>query len=148
MIEEAATMEVQQFDEKLAAIAEEAEALKDLRTEMILEIGEKAYAELSGRPELAELVARIAEVEEKAEGLRQQEEELAAEKAQFEREEKERIARRTCIKCKALNPEDAKFCEECGQGLGILPREYCKNCSTMNPPGLKFCGECGTKLDD
>jgi len=141
-------MTEQQFDEKLAALEEEAESLNDLRTELVLEIGEKAYAELSGRPELAELVAKIAEVEEKAGYLKQQQVELAEEKALFEKEEKERIARRTCIKCRAVNPEDAKFCEECGQGLGILPREYCTNCGTMNPTGLKFCGECGTKLDE
>ena len=138
----------QQFDERLAAIKGEAEGLKDLRAEIIVEIGEKALAELSGSPELAELAAKVAEVDEKADNLKRQEEEVLAEKAQFEKEEKERIAKRTCIKCKALNPEDARFCEECGQELGILPREFCRNCSTMNPTGLKFCGECGSKLDE
>ena len=140
-------MAEQQFDERLAAIKGEAEGLKDLRAEIIVEIGEKALAELSGSPELAELAAKVAEVDDKADSLKQQEEDVLAEKAQFEREEKERIAKRTCIKCKALNPEDARFCEECGQELGILPREFCRNCSTMNPAGLKFCGECGSKLD-
>ena len=141
-------MAEQQFDEKLAAIREEAEALGTLRTEIILEIGEKALAELADRPELTELKAKIDEVDEKREALKQQEEELAMEKEQFEREERERIALRTCIKCKAVNPEDARFCETCGQELGILPREYCRSCCSMNPPGLKFCGECGSKLEE
>ena len=147
-IEEAAMMAGQQFDEKLAAIRAEAEALKGLRAEIIAEIGEKALAELSDRPEIAELVAKVSGADEKAEGLKKKEEELAQEKLEFERAERERIAKRTCIRCKALNPEDARFCEGCGQELGVLPREYCKNCGTMNPPGLKFCGECGTKLGD
>jgi RNA polymerase subunit RPABC4/transcription elongation factor Spt4 len=137
-----------EINEKLAAVKEEMESLVEQRPQIILEIGEKALAELKGAPELAELVAKIDEIEEKTKDLIEQEQALLVEKEQFEREEKEKLVKRTCKNCKTVNPEDARFCEECGTEVGILPREYCKTCGTLNPSGLKFCGECGVRLDD
>jgi len=47
-----------------------------------------------------------------------------------------------CPKCQFDNPQDAKFCNECGNKLEIA----CSACSKMNPLGSKFCNECGHSL--
>jgi len=47
-----------------------------------------------------------------------------------------------CPKCQFDNPEDAKFCNECGNKLEIA----CSSCGKINPVGSKFCNECGHKI--
>ena len=47
-----------------------------------------------------------------------------------------------CANCNAQNPDDAKFCLECGAAL----TRKCSRCGAQNPPGAKFCGECGLRL--
>jgi class 3 adenylate cyclase len=48
-----------------------------------------------------------------------------------------------CPKCQSNNPEEAKFCNECGNSLEIT----CPKCGKANPPGSKFCNGCGQKLE-
>ena len=48
-----------------------------------------------------------------------------------------------CSKCQTENPENLKFCGECGAKL----EKICPNCNSSNPPQFKFCGECGTPLE-
>jgi class 3 adenylate cyclase/tetratricopeptide (TPR) repeat protein len=48
-----------------------------------------------------------------------------------------------CTKCRFENPEEAKFCIECGR-----PIEFqCLNCGAATPRDGKFCMACGHKLD-
>lgn len=47
-----------------------------------------------------------------------------------------------CLNCSFQNPDDAKFCQNCGQPL----ERICKNCGTLNAPTAKFCKNCGTNL--
>jgi len=42
-----------------------------------------------------------------------------------------------CLKCLHENPDDAKFCNGCGQKL----ESVCVKCGKANPPGSKFCNE-------
>jgi predicted ATPase/class 3 adenylate cyclase len=47
-----------------------------------------------------------------------------------------------CASCGFDNPEEMKFCGECGVSL-----EYrCPQCGFASPPGFRFCGACGTAL--
>ena len=48
----------------------------------------------------------------------------------------------TCPRCQARNPEDARFCEECGARLTLA----CPQCGAEISPGKKFCRACGTAL--
>jgi class 3 adenylate cyclase len=48
----------------------------------------------------------------------------------------------TCPRCQAQNPEDARFCEECGARLMLA----CPQCGAEISPGKKFCRACGTAL--
>ncbi len=49
-----------------------------------------------------------------------------------------------CPKCQTENPEEWKFCRECGENLLLV----CPRCEHKNLPGDKFCGECGIKLEE
>ena len=141
-------MSMQEFENKLAAIKEEALALRNRRPGLLSELGEKALPSLRDNKEFADLAEEIDELDRKIESLGKDEEELLKKKGQYEKEEKERLLKCTCPQCKTVNPEDARFCEECGTPVGSLPREYCEACGMVNPAGLKFCGECGAKLPD
>ncbi len=47
-----------------------------------------------------------------------------------------------CPQCHAENPEQAKFCLECGAKL----QAGCPQCGAALPPAAKFCFECGARL--
>src|SRR3954470_1961460 len=47
-----------------------------------------------------------------------------------------------CLSCGSDNPEETKFCIECG--VALKPR--CPQCGAKNLSRAKFCGECGTPL--
>jgi len=49
-----------------------------------------------------------------------------------------------CPNCRFENPENMKFCGECGANL----ERICPKCRFSNPPQFKFCGECGQKLEN
>jgi class 3 adenylate cyclase/predicted ATPase len=49
-----------------------------------------------------------------------------------------------CPNCGFDNPEEMKFCGECGTPLQLQHR--CTRCGFENPPRFKFCGACGTPL--
>ena len=48
-----------------------------------------------------------------------------------------------CPKCRFENPEDAKFCNECGTQLELV----CPECGKANAPKSKFCNECGNVIE-
>jgi class 3 adenylate cyclase/tetratricopeptide (TPR) repeat protein len=48
-----------------------------------------------------------------------------------------------CPKCASENPEDKKFCDECGAKLLFT----CPQCNAPIAPGKKFCGDCGHSLE-
>ncbi len=47
-----------------------------------------------------------------------------------------------CPKCQSENPEDARFCNGCGQNLELA----CPECGKVNPPASSFCNGCGHDL--
>ncbi|KKL72390.1 hypothetical protein LCGC14_2085370, partial [marine sediment metagenome] len=51
-----------------------------------------------------------------------------------------------CPSCGRENPEDVKFCGECGTAL--KSDAPCSRCGFTNPPGVKFCHECGQGLTE
>ena len=63
-----------------------------------------------------------------------------------EKVEKDALAGRTCSQCGYENPEGTKFCQECGNKLGMT-KMVCPSCGQENSLGTKFCGGCGTRLE-
>ncbi len=49
-----------------------------------------------------------------------------------------------CPNCSFDNPDDKKFCGECGARM----EQICPECHSPNPSRSKFCGECGHPLTE
>ncbi|HET8526623.1 MAG TPA: adenylate/guanylate cyclase domain-containing protein [Actinomycetota bacterium] len=49
---------------------------------------------------------------------------------------------RRCLVCGAGNPDDARFCVECGSSLADL----CDRCGAELPPAVHFCPACGARV--
>jgi hypothetical protein len=47
-----------------------------------------------------------------------------------------------CPSCSHSNPEDSRFCLECGSSFALR----CALCSTELPPSAKFCNTCGQPI--
>ena len=47
-----------------------------------------------------------------------------------------------CGRCGGVNPDDDRFCSDCGTPLGAA----CPACAAPVAPGKRFCGQCGTAL--
>lgn len=50
---------------------------------------------------------------------------------------------KNCPNCQHDNPNNAKFCNNCGNNL----QNICAGCSTVNAANSKFCMECGEALE-
>ena len=48
-----------------------------------------------------------------------------------------------CASCDQPNPDDARFCNSCGDPLEVT----CAACSHANPPASRFCNGCGAELE-
>jgi membrane protease subunit (stomatin/prohibitin family) len=51
-----------------------------------------------------------------------------------------------CPKCGFQNPQNTKFCGNCGASLKPQPGVTCPKCGTVNAAGAKFCSNCGAAL--
>jgi hypothetical protein len=60
-----------------------------------------------------------------------------------------------CEECSTYNPQDSKFCSQCGAELnperaGQAPEsklpKTCTECGKENPPGDRYCNNCGKEL--
>ncbi len=55
----------------------------------------------------------------------------------------------SCSVCKAVNPDHARFCGQCGAALGpdvTWLHIRCPACGFVNPARFRFCGQCGAAL--
>jgi len=51
-----------------------------------------------------------------------------------------------CLRCGNKNPDENKFCGQCGQAMYPPPPIQCQKCSAAMPSNMKFCGRCGSPL--
>jgi adenylate cyclase len=49
-----------------------------------------------------------------------------------------------CLSCHSENPENTRFCIECGAAF----ERRCLKCGFENLPQAKFCGLCGAALTE
>jgi len=57
---------------------------------------------------------------------------------------RDREAEMQCPKCDTENPEQARFCLNCGARLALA----CLQCGTELPPQARFCFACGTQVSE
>lgn len=48
----------------------------------------------------------------------------------------------TCPACRAENPPDSRFCNQCGSAIAVV----CPACQATNPPESRFCNRCGSPI--
>ncbi len=53
-----------------------------------------------------------------------------------------------CPSCSATNPDDARFCQQCGSPLKPLTESHCPRCRQSVPPTARFCSSCGAEISD
>ncbi|HHW99277.1 MAG TPA: zinc-ribbon domain-containing protein [Firmicutes bacterium] len=116
--------------------------LKKQETELYAQIGKQALARGSGQfPELENKLRLVQE------NLAAAEEELKSAKQEKDaKDAAQRVqeAKRTCPECGFRNPDDSRFCQECGHKLGAT---QCHQCGAELAPGTRFCGTCGAKQE-
>ena len=52
-----------------------------------------------------------------------------------------------CNKCGHVNPDDAKYCINCGRELENPNEKICPKCGAKNYADSVFCSECGNMLE-
>ncbi|MCL1951192.1 MAG: zinc ribbon domain-containing protein [Oscillospiraceae bacterium] len=134
-----------ELEEKINSALAELDGMEAQEARLFEAIGRQAWEQSPGAwPEGAQV-----------ETLRQEmaaaREALEALRAVKEKEEEE--AKHRCAGCGYRNPDDARFCNQCGKPLpGAAPipvaapvEPFCGRCGTKLVPGALFCAECGAK---
>ena len=117
---------------------QETETLAEIGRAAVAERGVDAFGEAGARLKLVQ--ANLAAAEGKL-GAAQQQAEEAQRQAQMA------AAAARCPSCGFENPDNTKFCQECGMALGAASAAACTSCGTPLTPGSRFCGECGARQD-
>jgi predicted lipid-binding transport protein (Tim44 family) len=127
---------------KLLAAQTQLTDLQKQEAGLLLEIGRQAYEQNpSAWPQDAKLKlvqANIAAAKGTLEDAKQAQERAEADKAAED-------AKGRCPSCGHKNPEDVKFCQECGSPLASAPPKQCTSCGAQLAAGTRFCGECGAR---
>ena len=116
--------------------------LQKQESDILLEIGRKAYAQNpSAWPQndkLRLIQSNIAAAETELDAAKREHEDAKAAKAAED-------AKGRCTECGAKNPDGIKFCQECGSRLGSPAKTFCTSCGCELASGTRFCGGCGAQ---
>jgi len=120
--------------------------LQQNEIQLYAEIGKKVYLSISNQPDYSDMVNELEQNQLKQAKVQEKLKAAEQEKNEQQKAKEEQLEARTCPQCLNVNPEDVKFCQECGAKLGQTSQSVCPKCGVKNPPQTRFCGECGTKL--
>ena len=130
---------------KLLSAHSELAELKKQENEILLEIGRQAYeqnpSEWPQDSKLQLLRRNIASAEAALNEAKEAQEQSEAAKAAED-------AKGRCPDCGHKNPDDVKFCQECGSKLGEAAKAFCVSCGAELASGIRFCGECGARQEE
>lgn len=127
---------------KMIAAQSDLSDLQRQETELYAQIGIKALEKGSGQ--FAELENKLRLVQENLSIAQEKLKKAQLEKEARESAKHEEDEKRTCPQCGNYNPEDTKFCQECGARLDA---QKCRKCGTILASGTRFCGECGARME-
>jgi RNA polymerase subunit RPABC4/transcription elongation factor Spt4 len=127
---------------KLLAAKSDMSDLEKQEEALLLEIGRAAY---ESNPSAWPQDAKLQLIRQNMEAAKATLNQAQSEKASAEAQEKAQTAALTCSACGTVNPEGTKFCQECGNKVGVAEKTFCTNCGAELANGTRFCGECGAK---
>ncbi len=122
----------------------EVSGLRKQESEIYAEIG-KAVVAQQGADAFGELGAKLKLVQM---NLASAEGKLNAAKQQAEEAERQAAAAAAALRCPSCgydNPENTKFCQECGTPMGPKAPSFCSSCGVELAPNTRFCGSCGAR---
>jgi DNA-directed RNA polymerase subunit M/transcription elongation factor TFIIS len=129
---------------RLLTTQSELSDLKKQETELLTEIGRKAYEQNPSAwaqdAKLRLIRQNILSAESALNEAKQAQEQADAAKAAEE-------ARGRCPNCGHKNPEGVRFCQECGASLAAAEARNCSSCGAELSPGTRFCGACGARQE-
>lgn len=130
-------------DVKVMTAQSEISDLKKQETELYAQIGRQVLAK--GDVQFPELESKLRLVHENMSVAQEKLKNAQTEKDAREAAKRAEDEKLTCPQCGSRNPDDTKFCQECGAKLGAMK---CRGCGVELAPGTRFCGECGTRVEE
>ena len=129
-------------DVALMVAGSEVSVLEKQETELYAQIGKQALAQ--GHVRFPELEQKLSLVRKNLSAAQ-----AKLQSAQADKEKKDATRRaeeeaRRCPDCNNMNPENVRFCQECGTKLGV---QKCGQCGATLSPGTRFCGACGARQE-
>ncbi|MDR2035848.1 MAG: zinc ribbon domain-containing protein [Coriobacteriales bacterium] len=127
---------------RLLAAQSDLSDLQKQESELLLEIGRKAYAQNpSAWPEDSKL--QLIQQNKAAAEAALSEAQQGQEQAQAAKAAEDALGR--CSACGFKNPQGVSFCQECGTPLVAAGPRYCSSCGAELAAGTRFCGGCGAR---
>ncbi len=132
---------------KLMNATNEVNDLKKQEAEIYAQIGRKAVS-MHGIDSFGELSDKLKLIQSNLRSAEEKLSDMQSQKEERERAEAEKKNASTCSACGHENPENTKFCQECGTKLGGSGKAFCVSCGAELVSGTRFCGECGARQGD
>lgn len=135
-------------DVKIFNAQNELKELSEKEETVYAELGRKLYEE-NGREQYPAAAVQLDALDARRTAVQEQIAQIKEEKAARERAAQaaaEAESACTCPNCGAVNPENTRFCPECGFKLESEQKKFCTGCGAELKPGMQFCTECGTKV--
>lgn len=130
-------------DVKVMTAQSEVNDLEKQETELYAQIGRQVLAK--GDVQFPELESKLQLVQDNLLIAKEKLKNALSEKDAKEAAKRVEDEKQTCSSCGNRNPDGVKFCQECGEKLGVSM--LCPTCGSRLVPGVRFCGECGTRLE-
>jgi hypothetical protein len=127
---------------KLLAAQSDLSDLQKQESELLLEIGRAAYEQ---NPSAWPQDSKLKLIQQNIAAAQSTLDEAKTESEAAEQAKAAEDAKGRCSNCGHKNPEDIKFCQECGSPLAATGPKHCTTCGAELAAGTRFCGECGAQ---
>jgi hypothetical protein len=129
---------------KLLAAQSDLSDLQEQEAELFTEIGRAAYKQ---NPSAWPQDSKLKLIQQNLTAAQATLDEAKTEREQADAVKAAEDAKGRCSNCSYKNPEDVKFCQECGSPLATTGLKHCTSCGAELAAGTRFCGKCGARQD-
>jgi len=129
---------------KLFSAQSELSDLQKQEADILVEIGRQAYAQ---NPSIWPQDAKLKLIQENMAAAQAELSDAKNAQEQAEAAKSAEDAKGRCPSCGFKNPENVKFCQECGSPLAAPGPKHCTSCGAEIAPGTRFCGACGARQE-